>query len=208
MRLVFDFAGVLFGWRPEQVMRQALPRRATDEASAAHWVNEIFQGFGGDWAAFDRGTVEPAALADTIAARTGLVASEVMAVIHAVPLALRALPDSVDLLDRLRRADQPLYFLSNMPLDYAEHLERENPFLRWFADGVFSSRVQAIKPEPAIFDLAARRFGLQPAELVFFDDLPANVEGARAAGWNALLFSDAAQAERDLRAAGWWPHGA
>lgn len=204
-KIVFDFAGVLFGWRPDQVVRQAMPLRATDAASAAHWVGEVFQAYGGDWAAFDRGTVEPAALADTIAARTGLTVPEVMAVIEAVPHALQAMPDSVALLDRLRAAGQPLYFLSNMPLPYVEHLEREHPFIGWFADGVFSSRVQAIKPEPAIFELTARRFGLRPDEIVFFDDVAANVEGARAAGWNALLFSDAARAERDLRAAGWWP---
>jgi beta-phosphoglucomutase-like phosphatase (HAD superfamily) len=40
---------------------------------------------------------------------------------------------------------------------------------------------------------------------VFFDDTPGNVTAAQAAGWSAFLFTDAAQAERDLRQAGWWP---
>jgi HAD superfamily hydrolase (TIGR01509 family) len=65
--------------------------------------------------------------------------------------------------------------------------------------------VQLIKPEPAMFDLAARRFGVAPADLVFFDDVPGNVAAAQAAGWSAFVFTDAAQAERDLRQAGWWP---
>ena len=42
--------------------RYDLPQRATDEASAAHWVAQVFQGYGGDWGDFDRGTVTPADL--------------------------------------------------------------------------------------------------------------------------------------------------
>ena len=202
MNFVFDFAGVLFGWSPEQVVRDALPQRAAD---AAHWVREIFQGYGGDWAEFDRGMVEPDALADTIARRIGLTAKEVRGVIDAVPLALQPMPASLALVERLRAAGDALYFLSNMPLSYADHLERTHGFLASFADGVFSSRVKAIKPEPAIFALAARRFGLTPAQIVFLDDHEPNVVAAREAGWNALRFVDARQAERELRALEWWP---
>jgi putative hydrolase of the HAD superfamily len=35
-----------------------------------------------------------------------------------------------------------------------------------------------------------------PADVVFFDDRPANVEGARAMGIEAHVFTDAAQLER------------
>ena len=40
--------------------------------------------------------------------------------------------------------------------------------------------------------------GLVPEETVFFDDMPGNVAGAQAAGMHAFVFTDAAQAERDL----------
>ena len=62
-----------------------------------------------------------------------------------------------------------------------------------------------ITPEPEIFALSAQRFGVPPSEWVFLDDHLPNVLAARAAGWRALVFTDAAQAERDLRDAGWWP---
>lgn len=202
---VFDFARVLFDWQPEALLRRLLPQRAVDAASAQHWVAQIFQSYGGDWADFDRGTVTPEALAPRIAIRTGLSVAEVLAVIHAVPGSMSLLADSVALVQRLKRPGQPMFFLSNMPAQYADHLERHHDFLRGFDDGVFSSRVQWIKPEPAIFALASQRFGVPSGELVFLDDHLPNVLAARAAGWRALVFSDAAQAERDLRDAGWWP---
>ena len=77
-------------------------------------------------------------------------------------------------------------------------------FLRCFRDGVFSARVHLNKPEPAIFELAAARFGSAPGELVFLDDHGPNVQAARALGWNALQFSDAAQAEAEMAERGWW----
>lgn len=205
MHFVFDFGRVLFDWQPAALLQRTLPQRAVDGASTAHWVAQVFQGYGGDWGEFDRGTVTPADLVSRIAGRTGLAAAEVQAVVDAVPQALQPIPASVTLLQRLRQPGRPMFYLSNMPAPYADHLERTHDFVRGFDDGVFSARVQLIKPEPAIFDLAASRFGLPPAELLFLDDHAPNIAAARAAGWQALQFHDATQCERDLRQAGWWP---
>lgn len=202
-RIVFDFAGVLFGWQPTQLLRRCLPARATDEASARRWEAAIFQGYGGDWGEFDRGTVSAAELVRRIASRTGLGRHEVQAVVDAVPAELQPLPESVALLRRLRQAGHSLYFLSNMPEPYAAHLEREHDFVGWFDAGVFSARVQFNKPESRIFELAAQRFKAPPASLVFIDDVPANVQAARAAGWQALHFRDATTCEIELRENGW-----
>jgi putative hydrolase of the HAD superfamily len=205
--IVFDFGVVLFRWRPNLLLQQCLPQRATDEASAAHWVGQVFQSYGGDWGDFDRGTVTPADLVRRISARTGLSAAEVQAVVDAVPGELQPIAATEDLIHRLADAGPALFYLSNMPAPYADHLERTHPVLKRFADGVFSARVGLIKPEPAIFALSAQRFGKAPADLVFLDDHPANVAAARAAGWNALHFESAAQAEAELRRQGWWPGG-
>ena len=201
--VVFDFGGVLFQWRPIELLQRCLPRRAHDNASARHWVEQIFQDFAGDWGEFDRGSVSVDELARRIAARTGLLADEVHALVAAVPDELQPLADSVALLQRLRDVGHRLFYLSNMPLPFAEMLEREHAFLGWFDRGVFSSRVQHIKPEPPIFELAARHFGVAAPQLLLIDDSARNVRAARAAGWHALQFVDAADCQRQLRAAGW-----
>jgi putative hydrolase of the HAD superfamily len=203
MKFVFDFAGVLFHWQPAAMLRRELPHLAHDEDSAQHWAHEIFQAYFGDWGDFDRGTVEVPALVDRIARRTGLAAADVQQVVDAVPRELQPVPDTVALLRRLRDAGRALYYLSNMPAPYADHLQARHDFLGWFRDGIFSARVGANKPEAAIYELAAARFDAEPGELVFMDDHLPNVQAARALGWNALLFVNAAQAEAELQDCGW-----
>lgn len=203
MRIVFDWAGVLFHWQPHRLVQRELPRHALDEAAAKDWAQDIFQGYGGDWADFDRGIVEVSALVARIAARTGLSEPEVRRVVEAVPAELQPMPDTVALLRRLHAQGRRLHYLSNMPAPYAEHLERTYDFLGCFESGVVSARVRQIKPEPGIFDAAARLFGAAPSELLFIDDVPVNVQAARAAGWQALHFVDAMDCEAQLRAGGW-----
>ncbi len=205
MIFVFDFARVLFDWQPTALVRRMMADLAPDDDSAAAIAGDIFQGYAGDWGDFDRGTVDAPELVWRIAMRTGLPRPAVQALVDSIPDALVPKPDTVALVERLRRPAVPMFFLSNMPGPYADELDRRHAFVRAFDDGVYSARVGLVKPEPAIFALAAQRFRTAPAELVFLDDHWVNVEAAQAAGWNALHFTDAAAAELLIREAGWWP---
>jgi putative hydrolase of the HAD superfamily len=203
VNIVFDVAGVLLHWQPHELLRRILARLQLDEAQARGWAERFFEGFGGDWAHFDRGTIEAADLAQRIARRTRLPLEEVRAVIDAIPSMLQPMDDSVSLVQRLQAQGRTLHFLSNMPAPYADVLEAAHAGLfSRFRDGLFSARVRMIKPEREIFDHAAQRFGIEPAKTLFIDDFEANVEGARAAGWQALRFENAAQCERELAALG------
>jgi len=200
--VVFDFGGVVFHWRPSELLKRTLPHRAVDEAAAQQLVLDFFQNYQGDWGRFDRGTIEVPELAPAIAQRLGFELGEVQAVIDAVPGELEVQKDTVDLLHRLHDRGHRLYFLSNMPEPYAVHLESTHEFFSRFTDGVFSSRVKLIKPEPEIFELATQRFGIEPSQTVFIDDVAKNVEIARAHGWHAIQFITAKQVEADLAAIG------
>lgn len=193
MNIVFDFAGVVFHWSPPGLLRQTLPQHAPDDDAARALMHALFQGFvpGSDWADFDLGRIEPPELARRIARRTGLREDEVQAVIAAIPEHLAAHAPTVDLMHGLKRDGHRLFYLSNMPAPYAQHLERSHDFFHLFDDGIFSARVQMMKPDAQIFHEAARRFGLAPEELVFIDDVAHNVEAARALGWRALQFTGA-----------------
>lgn len=205
MKIVFDFGGVLLNWHPVTMLQREIPHVAHNAAEAVHWVAQIFQGYGGDWGDFDRGTVTTPELVQRIARRTGLAAADVQTVVDGVARELQPLPESVALLRRLHAAGHTLYFLSNMPAPCADHVQARHDFMANFADGVFSCRVHHNKPEAAIFALAAARFGAAPAELLFMDDHLPNVDAAHAAGWQAFQFSSAAQAEVELRRRGCLP---
>jgi putative hydrolase of the HAD superfamily len=196
--VVFDFGGVVFQWRPAELLRRTLPHRVVDDAAAQQLVLDFFQNYEGDWGRFDRGTIEIPELAPLIAERLGFELGEVQAVIDAVPGELAVQEATVDLLHRLHDRGHKLYFLSNMPEPYAVHLESSHEFFSRFSDGVFSSRVKLIKPEPAIYALAIERFGIEPSQTVFIDDVAKNVEMARAHGWHAIQFVDAKQVEAEL----------
>ena len=202
MRLVFDLGGVVFRWRPDEFLMRLLPMRAPNPTAARALAGTFFESFGGDWGEFDRGRIEVDALVERIATRIGFRPDEARLVIDAIPDELQPIPATVDLLRRLHGVGRPLFFLSNMPLPYAAHLESAHDLFGCFQAGVFSSRVGLIKPEPAMFAHAARAFGAQPSELVLIDDIQGNVEAARAAGWRALRFDDAAQCAVDLAAIG------
>jgi HAD superfamily hydrolase (TIGR01509 family) len=65
---------------------------------------------------------------------------------------------------------------------------------------VYSHEVGLAKPDPAVYALTAERLGARPAEIVFVDDTPECVEGARAAGWHGVLFVTERQVIGDVTA--------
>lgn len=198
MKVVFDLAGVLLHWQPHELLARLLPAHCTTPQATRDLTSAVFQGFGGDWSEFDRGTLDSGPLAQRISHRTGVLLSEARSVIDAIPDALEPVPQSVDLLQRLHAAGSELYFLSNMPEPYARVLETRHAFFQWFRRGVFSARVRLIKPEAAIFAHARAAFGIGDEPAVFIDDVAVNVAAARKAGWRAIQFQDAAQCESEL----------
>jgi epoxide hydrolase-like predicted phosphatase len=65
---------------------------------------------------------------------------------------------------------------------------------------IYSHEVGIAKPNPRIFELACKRLGVQPTEVVFLDDVEANVIAAREAGIHAILFQETAHAIADIQA--------
>jgi putative hydrolase of the HAD superfamily len=107
-------------------------------------------------------------------------------------------PAVAALVGRLR-TDLPLLLASNTdPLHWAGCRPLLAPLLARFRDCVLSFEVGARKPSAAFFGALLARAGCRPGELLFTDDLPANVEGARAAGIDAVVFESAAALEREL----------
>jgi HAD superfamily hydrolase (TIGR01509 family) len=202
LNIIFDFGGVVFQWRPAELLARVLPGHTATPAATQTLVQRFFQGYEGAWGAFDKGLVSAVEAAHGIASQTGLSSAQAHDVIHAVPGELQPMPLTVELIRRLRQRGHRLFFLSNMPAPYADHLLRTHDFLQWFEDGVFSSGVRLGKPDAAIFRLALERFGIKAEGTLFIDDHPANLDAARRQGLTAIPFTDAARLEQDLIASG------
>ena len=202
--VVFDLGGVVFQWKPLQLLQTLFPAQVTSETVAREWAGQIFETFhpDADWAQFDLGLIEPEPLAQRIAARTGLAEDDLLRLMHGIPPHLQSIQGTVDLIHDLKAQGHRLYFLSNMPAGYADHLVRVNPFFSQFEDGIFSAHVQQIKPLPDIFATAQARWPLQ-GQPVFIDDVQHNIDAAKQHGWQGIRFESPEQLRADLVARGW-----
>lgn len=64
---------------------------------------------------------------------------------------------------------------------FAKHLDQ-------FDHLIVSHEVGLRKPQPGIYDHVIERLGVHPTECVFVDDLPVNIEAARARGWHGIVY--------------------
>lgn len=67
-------------------------------------------------------------------------------------------------------------------------------------EAYLSHDIGRLKPDTAAFTRVAELAGIDPSRSLFFDDVLANVEGARAAGFQAEVFVDEAGLRADLKA--------
>ncbi len=94
--------------------------------------------------------------------------------------------------------------LTNNPPALEEGLPIHLPRLaRAFAPLLFSCALRARKPEPELYAAVERITGRAGSELALIDDSDRNVEAARARGWQALHFAEAAGLREQLVALGW-----
>lgn len=87
----------------------------------------------------------------------------------------------------------------------ARERERCHGFEDVTDDIVYSHEVGLAKPDPAAYELVTGRLGVEAGEVLFLDDVEANVVAAQALGWHAVLHRDTAasiaEMERIIEAA-------
>lgn len=111
-------------------------------------------------------------------------------------------PGTHALVESLHKSAVPQFGITNFSAEFWAMFRPTAPLFDRFRDIIVSGAERLMKPEPAIWALAERRFGLSGRDLFFIDDNPANVAGARAAGWRAHRFTDAQALAEALRAEG------
>ena len=100
-----------------------------------------------------------------------------------------------ELIRELRERHYHLFLLSNAPARFAGTLHFYKIF-DLFDGLVVSAPLKLVKPDKAIFDYLLETYALDPAYTLFVDDIPRNVEGARACGIDAYHFTGDVEALR------------
>ncbi len=108
-------------------------------------------------------------------------------------------PGTLPLIEQLAAREVPLFGITNFGDEFWTQFRPTMPIFDHFADIVVSGTEKMVKPDRAIFDLAAVRFGHSPADMLFIDDNADNIASARALGWQVHLFTKAEGLAADLR---------
>jgi 2-haloacid dehalogenase len=105
-----------------------------------------------------------------------------------------------DIVQELAGNAIPLFVITNFGAEFWHRFRATQPIFDHFGDILVSGVEKLVKPDPAIYALALDRFGLNPGEAIFIDDNLDNVVGARANGFAAHHFTDAASLRAELTA--------
>lgn len=109
-----------------------------------------------------------------------------------------ALQGTWDIVDELLAQNTPIHGITNWSIEtWPEGLKAHPRLGEIFGTLVISGQEGIIKPDARIFEMLCERAGVAAEDCVFIDDSPKNVEGAKAAGWDAIHFTSPS----DLRAA-------
>ncbi|MCU0454257.1 MAG: HAD family phosphatase [Bacteroidetes bacterium] len=118
---------------------------------------------------------------------------------------LGVLPEPVEGMEELVRkvAEQASTALvSNTNPLHFDHCLRTAPSLRHLRRFYLSYELKALKPDPAFYEGVVRGERLESSSMLFIDDLPENIEGARRAGVQGIVFRGIKELTEDLRSAG------
>ncbi len=104
------------------------------------------------------------------------------------------------LFDYIRKNLKPRYkigFLCNANVGVVE--QRLSPeLLSLFDDRIISAEVGLMKPDPRIYELASKRLGLKPEQLIFCDDKLMYTEAAAKLGMKPITYIDFDSFKREL----------
>ena len=181
--MVFDIGNVLMDFRWKEYMRSLF---GENEAL----IQTINQGIwhNGCWAAMDKGEMDGAATLRSAVAFAPQYEKEIKLTLDSVAHAFHKFKYSIPWIQELKRMGLNVYYLSN----YSAFSIAANPdvldFIPCMDGGVFSFEVKAVKPEPEIYRCLCDKYGLKPEDCLFTDDVPANVNGAQACGFQGIVF--------------------
>lgn len=187
--VVFDLGGVVLNWNPAQLIETVFPDLQGPDAISL--AEEIFRTDtdDSDWLLFDKGLLSTSQVINRLVNRTGQPKAAFEQLIEEIANHLQPIPRSLEIMRSLKKKGHPLYFLSNMPEAYANFLIETQDFFAIFEDGIFSSSVNLVKPDPAIFKLAAERWEfVEPP--IFIDDSKDNTVASESLGWYAIHFTN------------------
>ncbi len=183
--LIFDMGNVLMRYDPEVPLREYV----SSEEARNLIRKELFQG--PEWVERDRGTISREEMYESVAKRIPeQYHEELKKCVYGWDICMEPLEESVKLCEDARKWGYQTYVLSNAAADeFYRYFPKFSP-LEAFEGVMISSDVHLIKPDVRIYECLLEKYQLNPKECLFLDDREDNVEGARKAGMQSMVFTE------------------
>jgi len=197
--VLFDLGGVLIDWNPRHLYR----RMFSDEAAMEQFLATVCTQTWNEEQDAGRPFHETVEL---LVARHPQHAREIRAYdLRWGEMMRDGIEESVAILGELRVGGVPLFALTNWSAEKFPLARDRFAFLAWF-DGILVSGEEKLKkPDPRIFQLAVRRFGLDPTRTLYVDDAEKNIAAAARLGFKTHHFVEAEALRKRLIACGLLP---
>ncbi len=195
--IIFDMGGVLIAWDPARmVARLELP-----EEDGLLLRREVFGSV--EWVSLDRGTLfEEEALRRFRKRLPERLHGAAERCVFWWKEPLWPMPGMAELIRELDGKGYGIYLLSNATSALHEYFPRI-PGSEYFRGGLVSADWKLLKPQREIYEKLFAECGLDPADCLFIDDNPSNVEAAGLCGMAGLAFyQDMEKLRSDLRSRG------
>ena len=182
--IVFDMGGVIIQYDPA-----LYTRRVTKDPEEARILEDaVFHS--SEWFRLDEGTIEMEEF-DEVLAQTlpEPLVEKGLFLLHHWHENMPVYSGIERLMARLKALGMPVYLLSNAGQQFHTYKKRI-PAFRYLDGIVLSSDLKLLKPGPEIFQYLLTTYDLDPEEVLFIDDSPANVRGAEALGIHGYDYSN------------------
>ncbi|MFI7062933.1 HAD family hydrolase [Kribbella sp. NPDC050124] len=194
--VVFDIGGVLLDWNPDYLYADLIPDEQQrnwflTEVTTREWNQKQDAGRPWEEAVAELTALHPQHTEWIEAYDTGWL-----------QMVKGLFEDTVELVTELRELGIPNYALTNFSAEKWEIAKETFPVLTGFDGEVVSGVEQTVKPDEKIYRILLERFGLDATRTFYTDDVQYNVDGARAVGLDAELFTGAATLREQLFARG------
>jgi putative hydrolase of the HAD superfamily len=108
----------------------------------------------------------------------------------------------IDWAGQLKNAGFRIAILSNLGEALVEHMVTKVEWVKRFHHATWSSQLNIVKPNPAIYLHTVERLGVTPEQALFIDDKEENIRAAEALGIHGIRFTDIVALAEELKARG------
>jgi len=178
--IVFDLGNVLISFVPSDY----LTKKNYPESIRNTILADIFHSE--EWKKLDLGIITVGEAIESILLKSSLKREEIALIFNLRTDIMFPLDYNVRLLPGLKKQGFSLYYLSNFPIDSFEEVRNDYYFFRYFDGGIISAEVKMVKPDLKIFNYFLDKYGLNPTECLYIDDIETNVLAAKSTGMNGF----------------------